>query len=83
MAKDPFCYTFRFCCDPGFNDVTESEALLQYADEAAIDDVAVFANVVELNTGHMDETEQQVYIDLMRALQPKLAEKGITLSVNQ
>lgn len=83
MAKDAFCYTFRFCCDPGFNDKTEREALLQYVEQADIDDVAVFANVEEINTGHMKEEEQQVYIDMMRTLQPLLAEKGITLSVNQ
>ncbi len=82
MSKDAFCYTFRFCCDPGFNDRTEKEALLQFVDEAAIDDVAVFANVEELNTGHMDEAEQQVYVDMMKELMPRLEQKGITLSVN-
>ena len=83
MSKDPFCYTFRFCCDPGFNDKTETEALMRFVEEADIDDVAVFANVEEINTGHMDEAEQQVYIDLMRDLQARLTPKGITLSVNQ
>lgn len=82
MYKDAFCYTFRFCCDPGFNDRTESKSLLRFVEEACIDDVAVFANVEEINTGHMDQAEQQVYLDLMQALQPPLAEKGITLSVN-
>ncbi len=82
MSKDAFCYTFRFCCDPGFNDRTESEALLRFVEEAVIDDVAVFANVEELNTGHMDEAEQRVYLDMMRALQPGLEQKGVTLSVN-
>ena len=45
-----YCYSFRFCCDPGFNDRSELESLERYVREARIDDVAVFANVQELNT---------------------------------
>ena len=48
--SDPFRYIFRFCCDPGFNDRSELESLERYVREARIDDVAVFANVQELNT---------------------------------
>ena len=62
MKKDPFQYIFRFCCDPGFNDAEEIPALLRYVDEADIDDVAVFANVEEINTGHMSFDEQDVYL---------------------
>ena len=83
MKHDPFQYIFRFCCDPGFNDGTEVPALLRYVDEARIDDVAVFANVEELNTGHMAFEEQDVYLELMRTLTRLLAEKGVSLSVNQ
>ena len=83
MKHDPFQHIFRFCCDPGFNDGTEVPALLRYVDEARIDDVAVFANVEELNTGHMAFEEQDVYLELMRTLTRLLAEKGVSLSVNQ
>jgi len=82
MAKDPFQYIFRFCCDPGFNDAEEIDALMQYADEADVDDVAVFCNVEEINTGHMDFQEQDQFLNLMRTLQPLLQAKGITMSVN-
>ena len=41
--SDPFRYIFRFCCDPGFNDEAELQALKRYVREARIDDVAVFA----------------------------------------
>lgn len=83
MKQSPFRYIFRFCCDPGFNDIEETAALLRFVDEAEIDDVAVFANVEELNTGHMDFSEQDVYLNLIRSLQAPLAKKGITVSVNQ
>ena len=82
MAKDPFQYIFRFCCDPGFNDQEEIEALMDYVDAADVDDVAVFCNVEEINTGHMSFTEQDIYLNLMRSLQPLLEQKGITMSVN-
>ena len=58
-------------------------ALLRYVDEADIDDVAVFANVEEINTGHMSFDEQDVYLAMMRKISALLAEKGVTMSVNQ
>lgn len=79
---DAFRYCFRFCCDPGFNDEIELPKLLAFCDEARVDDVMVFANVEELNTGHMDEREQDVWLDLLRRIQPLLRERGITLSIN-
>jgi len=79
---DLFKYCFRFCCDPGFNDIREIEALERYVDEARIDDVMVFANVEEINTGHMTFEEQDKYIDLIRRVQSAMEPKGITTSVN-
>ena len=74
--SDPFRYIFRFCCDPGFNDEAEIQALKRYVREAHIDDVAVFANVEELNTGHMTREEQDVYLRLMERVRDLLAEHG-------
>lgn len=82
MAKDAFQYIFRFCCDPGFNDREETDALMRYVDDALVDDVAVFCNVEEINTGHMNFGEQDIYLQLLRTLQPLLEAKGITMSVN-
>lgn len=83
MSKDPFQYIFRFCCDPGFNDQQEIDAMVRFADEASIDDVALFCNVEELNTGHMSYTEQEVFLELIQRLQSRLCHKDITVSVNQ
>lgn len=79
---DPFCYCFRFCTDPGFNDEREIQKLLAFVDEARVDDVMVFINVEELNTGHLDLTEQDVWLDLLSRIRPLLAQRGVTLSVN-
>ncbi len=83
MKKSSFQYIFRFCCDPGFHESREIKALLSYVEEADIDDVAVFANVEELNTGHMSFAEQDVYLSMMEKIKDLLAEKGVTMSVNQ
>ena len=83
MTGSSYRYIFRFCCDPGFNDREETELLLRFAEQSQVDDVAVFANVEELNTGHMTYQEQETYLSLMRSLSDVLKEKGITLSVNQ
>lgn len=81
--RDPFAYSFRFCCDPGFNDEAEIAALDRYVDEALVDDVAVFANVEELNTGHMSYEEQDAYLTMMARIRAMLAPRGVSLSVNQ
>lgn len=83
MSKSPYQYIFRFCCDPGFNDREEIAALMRYVDEADVDDVAVFANVEEINTGHMSFAEQDIYLAMMEQIRELLAQKGITMSVNQ
>lgn len=80
--QDTFRYCFRFCCDPGFNDEVETEHLLRFCEAARVDDVMVFVNVQELNTGHLDVAEQERYLALLRRLSPLLSARGITLSVN-
>lgn len=81
--KPPFLYTFRFCCDPGFREEEELESLSQFVQCAQIDDVAVFANVEELNTGHMTFEEQDRYLALMHRVQQRLSPFNVTMSVNQ
>ena len=78
-----YCYSFRFCCDPGFNDRREIASLRRFVREAQIDDVAVFCHVEELNTGHMTEEEQEtIWLRLLCDVQAALAPEGVQLSVN-
>lgn len=78
----PFSYIFRFCCDPDFNDEREIESLKRFAMEADVDDVAVFCNVEEINTGHMTSEEQTRWLELLQAVQAAMQPMGITVSVN-
>ena len=71
---DPYVYSFRFCCDPDFNDQRELESLDRFVEEAAVDDVAVFCNVEEINTGHMTAAEQERYLKLLE--EAVLTEQG-------
>jgi hypothetical protein len=72
----------RFCCDPGFNDELEIPKLLSFVEEARVDDVMVFVNVEEINTGHLSAEEQETWLSLLGRIQPLLQERGVTLSVN-
>ena len=80
--SDSFKYCFRFCCDPGFNDIREISALQRFTEEARIDNVMVFANVEEINTGHMSFEEQEAYLALIKKVQEVMTPKGITVSIN-
>jgi len=80
--KDPFCYSFRFCCDPYFNEARELESLKRFCREAEIDDVSVFCNVEEINTGHTTSEEQEVYLGLLQHVRDAVSPQDITVSVN-
>jgi len=80
--NDPFCYSFRFCCDPWLNEARELESLARFCREAAIDDVSVFCNVEEINTGHTTPDEQAVYLRLLERTRAAVAPLGVTVSVN-
>lgn len=80
--QDSFKYLLRFSCDPGYNDHIEIPSLLKYVDAARIDDVAVFANVEEINTGYTLPHEQVLFMNMMSEIKKLLEPKGITFSIN-
>lgn len=77
-----FKYLFRFCCDPLHNRQAELGSVARFAHEMTADDVMVFCNVQELNTGHTTPEEQDLYLSLLRDVRAVLPE-DITMSVNQ
>lgn len=77
-----FQYLFRFCCDPGHNRERELDSLVEFVKAMGADDVMVFCNVQELNTGHTTPQEQEVYLRLLEDVRERLPD-GVTLSVNQ
>ncbi len=77
-----YLYSLRFCVDPGFTDAASLAALPEFIRSAAIDDVMVFANVEELNTGHTDASERAVFADLARRTAAVAAGAGASMSLN-
>ena len=81
-APGRFEYLFRFCGDPGFHEEDEAAKLAAFVRTARIDDVLLFANVQELNTGHTTPEELEAYIGMMERLRPAIEGSGATLSIN-
>lgn len=79
---NPFAYLFRFCCDPQRDYRKELNVLERFVQDMGADDVMVFCNVQELNTGHTTVCEQRQYLKLLERTRDVLPE-GVTLSVNQ
>ncbi len=79
---DAFAYLFRFCCDPLYNADREIPELVRFAERSRSDDVMVFCNVEEMNTGHTTPEEREVYLDLLRRVRGALPE-SVSVSVNQ
>lgn len=78
---DAFAYLFRFCCDPLHNAEEEIKSLCEFAPAMLADDVMIFCNVQELNTGHTTKTEQDLYIRLIRDVRKALPD-SISISIN-
>lgn len=77
-----YLYSLRFAVDPGFTDEQSLEELPKFIAAAAIDDVMVFANVEELNTGHTDDAERVVFAELARRTAAVARGAGASMSLN-
>lgn len=58
------------------------QALLDFCQEAKIDDVMFFVSAEEMNTGHITLAEAKKYTDVILRAKAILEEKGITISLN-
>ena len=77
-----YLYSLRFAVDPGWTDEFSHALLPDYIRDARIDDVMVFANVEELNTGHTDVAERAAYRDLAERTGRIAASAGASMSIN-
>ncbi len=77
-----YLYSLRFAVEAGHTDAYSLDVLPSYVRDARIDDVMVFANVEELNTGHTDERERLVLRDLAERAGVVAAPAGATMSIN-
>lgn len=77
-----YLYSLRFAVDPGWTDEFSLDLLPDYIRDARIDDVMVFANVEELNTGHTDLAERAAYRDLAERTGRIATAAGASMSIN-
>lgn len=77
-----YLYSLRLALDPGWTDEVGLAVLPELVAAGRIDDVMVFANVEELNTGHTDERERGRFRDLAERTAAVAAQAGATMSLN-
>ena len=77
-----FEYSLRYTLDPRTNTVQKDDLLLKFCQEARIDNVAFFINPEELNASHLTADQTQVWLDAIRPLSARLAQIGVTTSLN-
>ncbi|MCW5951037.1 MAG: hypothetical protein KIT69_02095 [Propionibacteriaceae bacterium] len=77
-----YLYSLRLSLDPGWTDEVGLAVLPELIEAGRIDDVMVFANVEELNTGHTDAGERVRYRDLAERVAEVATRAGATMSIN-
>lgn len=77
-----YLYSLRLALEPGRTEDHSLGLLTAYVKAARIDDVMVFANVEELNTGHTDLREREVLRDLAQRIEVAAEAAGASMSIN-
>lgn len=77
-----FIYSLRYTIDPRTNTPEKDEKFINFVKDAKIDNVAFFINPEELNASHLTQTETQAWLDAIIPLQERIAQLGVTTSLN-
>ncbi|WP_155287314.1 hypothetical protein [Lacticaseibacillus zhaodongensis] len=77
-----FQYSLRYTLDPQTNTAEQNTRLLHFCQRAQIDNVTFFINPEELNCGHLDAAQTQVWLDAIKPVQEQLRSIGVTTSLN-
>lgn len=82
MNKKDFKYILRFALSPGFREDERLDRLASFCREALIDNVTIFINAEDLNTGHLTVQETYKWMDMVVRIKERLKPQGITISIN-
>lgn len=77
-----FNYALRIAIAPGYYEDEKIQRISEFCSQARVDEVILFANCEELNTGHLTASEQQRWIETLRRVRDALISGGITVSIN-
>ncbi len=75
-------YSLRFSLLPTVDFEERMKHLLDFCEQALIDDVMFFVSPEEVNVGHITLDEAKEYIDVIKRARDVLAQKGIKTSLN-
>ena len=75
-------YCLRYVLDPRANTSKKNDALFDFVKKAQIDDVCFILNGEEINHSHLTKEETEFWLDAVRPLHKKLAQMGVTTSLN-
>ncbi|MCI5778326.1 MAG: hypothetical protein MR051_00660 [Lentisphaeria bacterium] len=72
----------RYCIDPGFHEEERIRELTDFCRKSGIDEVMLFFNAEELNTGHWQPDDMRRWLPLAKKIKQALAEIRVDLSLN-
>jgi hypothetical protein len=75
-------YILRYYIDPEFHEEERIAELLEFCRAGRVDEVMLFFNAEELNTGHVTLEELQPWLQMALKLKQQLAAQGVGMSVN-
>ena len=75
-------YSLRFSLVPSLDIEKRIQTLLEFCEDAEIDDVNFFIAPEELHIGHITVEESKKYVDVILYAKSILNERGITVSLN-
>ena len=80
--ENTFTYSLRICISPDFHAEEKFRQLLEFCQEAGIDDVMFILNPEEINMGHPTAQETEKWLAMLAGFRPEVEKAGMTISVN-
>ena len=80
--QDRFLNCLRIQVVPGHHEEQRIRSIVEFCKKHSFDNVMLFINSEDYNTGHMTKEEAKPWIDVMKRVKRILIEEGITVSLN-
>lgn len=77
-----FDYALRIVVAPGFHEDDTVRRIVEFCSEARVEEVILFTNCEELNTGHLTAAEQQTWMQTLCTAREALVSAGLRVSLN-
>lgn len=81
-SDELYKYILRYYIDPGFHEDDRIDELLRFCEKGKIEEVMLFCNAEELNSGHITVAELEPWLAMAFKLKKRLDASDIKLSLN-